>query len=253
MRSRLRDGHLSGVRVSACHWIRGDVIRLFRRSVLGSLVVAVAWLSFPGEGAGLTLTCSDLRAQIFDGIPGTARLLGSSTGGCPERAAATHSNLEALSNAQIELSATSLRHQHVVDIQASATFRVSISEAFLSLVVPANAESMELTVSGVVDPLRYSSVLQLINSADGTHLLLVAGSPILAGEPSLWPTSDGSLVSGALPLAPGSAYQVYSRLVSYGEVDNSFTLSFSAVPEPSSLVSMLLGLASLLAMQMCRG
>ncbi len=223
---------------------------MLRRVVPPVLALALATWQAPAVAVPLQLSCGTLRAQIFDGIPGTARLLGESTGGCPDGASAAHSNFEADAEASLELSSETLRHHHRVEMLASATTRISITEAFLSFSLPAAVGEAELVPVFNVDPLRHSAVLQLTNNTDGSQLLLVAGFPILAGESSTWDRSDGTIESSVLQLEAGSSYQVYSRLTSYNQVDNALELSFATVPEPPLA---LVAIAGLLLLGVRRG
>ena len=212
------------------------------RAVLAlATVYCVVVLRAPAADA-TTLACSSVSARILDGIPGTGVLLAASSQSCPS-AVASHSNGDADAFGQVSVSSSTIAHQHVVDVKASATFRITISEAFASVTVPAWATEVQLSVTSQVDPLRYSAVLQLQEGSN--TILLVSGSPLLPGEGTVWASSNGALVSSVLSLTPGRSYSLYSRLASYGEVQNSFSLSIAAIPEPGTDVLLGLGIASI--------
>ena len=216
------------------------------RAVWGVFLLATSGVILVAQAApssAALLTCSDARSQILDGAPGPGLRLASSTG-CP-LAVAIHSNGDADSRAQVTVSGSSILFQHAVDIKASATFRFSISEAFVRLEVPMGAPTVDLVVTSNLDPLRFSAVLQFERDQDRTTLVL--GSPLLPGESTVWNDSDGPIATSSLLLAPGSVYTVYARLASYGEVNHSLSLSFSAVPEPASGLMVAVGLAALVA------
>ncbi len=215
--------------------VRGKV----RSVALGAVLITLAATPSPAT----PLTCRDARSQILDGTPGPGRLLASSTG-CP-LAAATHSNGDADSYATVTVNESSISFQHAVDIKASATFRLAISEAFVRLEVPFGAPMVDLVVASNLDPLRFSAVLQFELGQERTTLVL--GSPLLPGEPTVWNDSDGTIATSSLLLVPGSVYTVYSRLASYGEVNHGLSLSFSAVPEPGTGLLMAMGLVALVA------
>jgi hypothetical protein len=141
------------------------------------------------------------------------------------------------------VSASSILFQHNVDIKSSAVFRFSISEAFSRLEVPVGAPSVDLVVASSLDPLRFSAVLQFERGQE--RITLVLGSPLLPGESTTWNDADGTIASASLSLTPGAIYTVYSRLASYGEVNHSLSLSFSAIPEPSTGLLLAMGLGTL--------
>lgn len=208
-------------------------IKLILAGLAGLLVVGLGPPN-PVRAASLPLACSTLRAQIYDGVPGPGVLLGPSSGGCPSLATASHSNFEAESLAQVSLSPVLLSHQHTVDITASSVTRITITEAFISLTLPTGASNFDLLPVFSVDPLRFSSVLQLEDMSAGTRLTLVSGSPLLPGESTVWADSDGAISASTLTFDPGASIRIYSRLASYNDVNNIYSLTFSAVPEPTT-------------------
>jgi hypothetical protein len=193
-----------------------------------------------------TITCSLLRAQIYDGIPGPGTLIGPSTGGCPSQAAASSIDIDASASATITFSGDALDHSHAVDLTGSATTRVAISEAFLSFQAPALSPSLVLAPGFSIEGSTYSTILQL--EAPRERVTYFTGVPVLAGEATVQADSAGPIPVGAIALVPGASYTLYSRLSTFGDFDqtNAVTLTFTLVPEPSTallFVSGLLGLA----------
>ncbi len=222
--------------------------RVSARAALCWILAASGWLpSVPAGAAELPLLCANLQARVYDGVPGPGLLLASSASGCPFEATALHLHGDADSSVRVALAPSSLRHEHFVDIRSSGTNRIAISEAFFSFQLPDEVSEIEVAPSFGVDPLRFSSLLQWEHPGSHARVTLVAGSPLLPGEATVWQESRGSLVQSRFPFPAGSRVQAYSRLASYGEVRHEVGLSFSSVPEPSSLTLLATGIAPVAA------
>jgi hypothetical protein len=193
------------------------------------------------------ISCSLLRAQIYDGIPGPGVLVGPSTGGCPSQAAASSIDIDASASATATLSGDALEHHHVVDLRGSATTRVAIGEAFLSFQAPALSPALVIAPTFSIEGSTYSAILQI--EAPGERVTYFTGVPVLAGETTVQADSAGPIPSGSIALLPGASYTLYSRLSTFGDFDqsNALTLTFSVVPEPSTGLMVILGFGALAA------
>ncbi len=217
---------------------RPDRVLLMR---IALFVTTAQALAVDVRADSLPLTCGGLQARIYDGVPGPGVLLASSSSGCPSEASAVHLHGDADASARVALEHTALLHEHIVDIKSSATTRISVSEAYLSIELSPGVTELQLFPSFSVDPLRFSSVLQLEESSSSLRITLVAGSPLLPGESTVWQDSQGAIVPSSLVFPAGSRVQVYSRIASYGEVRHTAGLTFASVPEPCTLLLLAVG------------
>jgi len=216
------------------------------RRLFAIVLMGVCWNSAGSSQAlAVTINCSNLRAQIYDGIPGPGVLVGPSTGGCPIEATAQSLDGDASAFASVTFSGDALDHRHVVDLTGSATTRVAITEAFLSFQAPAVGPALLLDPSFSIQGTTYSTVLQL--ETPGERLTYFNGVPVLAGESTVQADSEGPIPLDAIQLVPGASYTLYSRLSTFGDSDqaNAVTIAFTIVPEPSTAVLLGLGLAGL--------
>jgi hypothetical protein len=199
----------------------------------------------PNRALGETMSCSLLRAQIYDGIPGPGVLLGASTGGCPFQAAAGSLEIDADAYATVTFSGDALEHFHAVDLTASATTRVAISEAFLSFQAPVSSPALLLAPSLSIEGTTYSAILQL--EAPAERVTYFTGVPVLAGESTVRAGSAGPIPVGSITLIPGASYRLYSRLSTFADFDqsNALTLALALVPEPSTALLLGCGLLGL--------
>jgi MYXO-CTERM domain-containing protein len=208
---------------------------------------AAVWLMVlaPAEAFGVAIDCSLLRAQIYDGIPGSGVLIGASTGGCPTQAGAAASDIDANASGTITFSENVLSHLHDVDLKASATTRVVVSEAFVSFLAPAQAPLLLIEPNFLIQGSTYSAVLQLETA--GERLTYFTGVPVLAGETTVQADSDGVIPTGAVFLQAGERYTLYSRVSTFGDFDQSnvVTLGFAVVPEPHPGLLVLVGLGAI--------
>jgi hypothetical protein len=240
-----------GLLFLAFRWSRRRNGSIRNPSLLASVLIATLFGDvMPSDSLADTISCSVLRAQIFDGIPGPGDLVGPSTGGCPFQAAATSMDIDANASATVTFSGDALEHSHAVDLTGSATTRVAISEAFLSFQAPVDTPSLVLAPAFSIEGTTYSAVLQL--EAPGERTTYFTGVPVLAGESTLQGYSAGPIPVGSIAIIPGASYSLYSRLSTFGDFDqsNALTLTFTLVPEPST--SLLLGSGLLGLTLFCR-